>query len=165
MSTSASATRVEWSSAIHPVPAGESVTFCYEAAERGSRTWLVTPPEGPLAIYTIQDRAALLGRSPAWTADALSGSVRLMQEIARLEREVEALLTSFAHEELLVVDGYLVSVCPGVDIPFVARCPRLRAVAQGQTRDEALSELRDAMSEYLAYATEAGDVPPRDVDA
>jgi len=95
------------------------------------------------------------------------------ERVAELEREVDALveenhalLTSFADQELRVLDGYLVAVCPGLEVPFVATCPALRAGSQGATLDEALSELRDAMDVFIAYMKETGQpVPPQDVPA
>jgi len=99
-------------------------------------------------------------------AELESENTRLAESIAELEREIEAIQTSYANQDLLVLDGYLVSVRPGLDVPFAARCPKLRAVGQGATRDEALAELREAMAFFLAYCHDAGKpIPAKDVEA
>jgi predicted RNase H-like HicB family nuclease len=51
---------------------------------------------------------------------------------------------------------------PDEDGAFVAECPALPGcVSQGKTREEALANIKDAMSGYLASLKKHGDpVPP-----
>ena len=99
-------------------------------------------------------------------AELESEQATLTETIAELEREIEAIETSFASQELLVLDGYLVAVRRGINVPFAARCPKLRAIAQGETVEQTLAELREEMAFFLAYRSEAGKpIPPKDVEA
>ena len=91
---------------------------------------------------------------------------RLMEQVAELEEEVEVILTSFANQEFRILDGYIVCVRPGIDVPFVAECPKLRAVAQGDTLEETLADLREAMNLFMECRQDHGKpIPPKDVEA
>jgi len=89
----------------------------------------------------------------------------LESRVAALEHEVDAALTSFSHQELLLLGGYIVSLRPGLDVPFAASCPKLRAVGQGRTKSKALADLKDAMDFSLEYLAESGQpIPAKDLE-
>jgi len=79
--------------------------------------------------------------------------------------ELEALVERF-HEslsalEVLVVDGYLVKVWPDAeDGGYVAECPTVQCVSQGETRDEALAGVKAAMQEMVSGLADLGHPPP-----
>jgi predicted RNase H-like HicB family nuclease len=82
-----------------------------------------------------------------------------------LEARLERLQEAFASLGIGVVDGYFVKVWTDPDSgEWVAECPTVKVVAQGETREEALeavAELTRAMLESLAEV--GADVPTRDV--
>ncbi len=67
------------------------------------------------------------------------------KRLAWADRLHNAILESYARQELLLLDGHLVAVRPGVDVPWAAVCPARRAVGQGQTRQAALEDLQEAI--------------------
>ena len=97
---------------------------------------------------------------------SLTGKINMPEAtVAELEEEVDVVLMSFAQQELRVLDGYLIAVRPGVDVPVVAECPKLRAVAQGETEEAVLADLKDAMGFSLEYISEYGKpIPAKDVE-
>ena len=90
----------------------------------------------------------------------------LRKLVAELEDQVEEVFTSVARQELYLLNGYMISVRPGTEAAFIARCPTLRAVAQGATFEETIADLKEAMIVSLAVYAESGEpVPPKDTEA
>jgi predicted RNase H-like HicB family nuclease len=90
----------------------------------------------------------------------------LLSTIGELEAENEALWKALTETQLYVLDGYFVSISPGVDVPLVGHCPTLHAQAQGNTFDEVVADLRDAMQVALDGRAHFGSpIPPKDIEA
>jgi predicted RNase H-like HicB family nuclease len=90
----------------------------------------------------------------------------LLSKIGELEAEVEALYASITGQEVFLLDGYVVLLSPGVDVPWVAECPTLHAATQGETFDVALANLRDAMEVAVEGRKDSGSpIPPKDTEA
>ena len=100
------------------------------------------------------------------TRPTAAESKRLREEIAELEKELEALNNAVAQQRLSVIDGYVVSVRADLEGGYLAHCPTLRAVAEGESAEAALQSLRDAMQASLDGHKHCGmPVPPEDTEA
>jgi len=134
----------------------------------GQREWFMPGVSSRQGVPITRKQFGIPASGSVWkeVAGSLSQeNAMLVQAIDALERELEAIQTSFANQELRVLEGYLISVRPGIGVPFAAWCPKLRAVAQGDSMEDALADLRDAMGLFLTYKTESGQaVPPKDVE-
>ena len=92
--------------------------------------------------------------------------VGLRKMVSELEDEVEALQVSVSKQELFIVDGYLVCVRPGTTATLIARCPTLRAVAQGESLGAVIADLRDAMAVSIEGRRQLGDtIPEKDTES
>ena len=89
----------------------------------------------------------------------------LRDRVRQLDDEVQTMHTAIAKEKLHIVDGYIISIRPDLDSGFIARCPTLHAVAQGETVDEAAASLRDAMETSMDGRRSSGSrIPVRDTE-
>ena len=90
----------------------------------------------------------------------------LLKQVSELESEIEGLHDAWLAQELYLIDGYIIVIQPGTDVPFIAFCPTLHANTQGNTFEGVLANLRDAIRvaregrEYLGHP-----IPPKDTEA
>ena len=108
----------------------------------------------------MASKAAVLGET-----DSLQREVeRLRVARARLEADLEQAEDALCTQELYILEGYLIAVWAAGDGTFIARCPTLHAVADGDSPEEAITSLREAVAtvrqghEHLGRA-----LPPKDV--
>jgi hypothetical protein len=110
----------------------------------------------------VASKAAVLDE----TADLRHEVERLRVARARLEADLGQAEDALCRQELYTLEGYLVTVWPVGDGSFIARCPTLHAVADGDSAEAAIGSLREAVAavrdghEHLGRA-----LPPKDVVA
>ena len=106
-------------------------------------------------------------------AVALNGSTDLQHEVERLrvaktglEVDLERAEDALCRQELCVLEGYLVAVWPAGDGTFIARCPTLHAVADGDSTEAAIASLKEAITAVRdGHASVDRPPPPKDVEA
>jgi len=110
----------------------------------------------------VASKAAVLDEA----ADLQREVERLRVARARLEADLEQAEDALCTQELYVLEGYLIAVWPSSDGTFVARCPTLHAVADGDSPEAAIASLREAMAAVRAGHEHLGRaLPPKDVEA
>ncbi len=92
-------------------------------------------------------------------------SVRRAAAYGDLEARIERLQEAFCSLAIGVVDGYFVKVWTDPDSgEWVAECPTVKVVAQGETREEALEAVAELTRAMLDSLAEMGaNVPPTDL--
>ena len=137
----------------------------------------VVPEHKPVLIAAGALHGGGGGRRPVEWTSALVTTItvdpwlvkrveELQQHVARLDNEIQALHTAAAKQEIYQLNGYFIAVRPGTAKAVVARCPTLRAVAQGDSLDEAIADLSEAMRVAIEGRQAAGrPVPLPDVQA
>ena len=106
-------------------------------------------------------------------AVALNESADLQHEVerlrvtkARLEVDLDRAEDALCRQELYVLEGYLVTVWPASDDTFIARCPTLHAVADGDSTEAAIASLKEAITAVRdGHASLDRPLPPKDVEA
>jgi predicted RNase H-like HicB family nuclease len=104
---------------------------------------------------------------------ALDATTDLQQELerlrvarTRLEVDLERAENALCRQELYILEGYLVAVWPAGDGTFIARCPTLHAVADGDSSEAAIASLREAICAVRdGHASLGRPLPPKDVEA
>ena len=103
---------------------------------------------------------------PAEETNTRGEVARLRKVIAQLEGDIEALNDSVLAQESFLMMGYIVLVRPDVDGGYLADCPTLHAVSEGDSFDDVIVNIRDAMMVAIEGREHFGTpIPPRDTDA
>ena len=92
-------------------------------------------------------------------------SSRLWNVVAGLEREIEMLHNSIAEQRSFIMSGYIVNVRPDIGGGYVAHCPTLHAVADGESFNDSVGSLREAMEISIEGRRHFGSaIPPKDTE-